>query len=179
METKEQYLVTSELKFKEINADLYESEADTFKQIQKTKEKIRLLQEKHNTFIKQRSELKDKFDNLKNAADKDWEKAKAGFELTLEYIEGDKEGFLHKAEMMIEDLNTKIENFEEKINNSADEAGKEIKEQVENLKKVKEELSDKMRKIRNDSSEMWKDVKHWFMEKSKSAKDYLSLSGLL
>lgn len=165
METKEQYLVMSELKFKEINADLYESEADTFKQIQKTKEKIRLLQEKHDSFIKQRTELKDKFDTLKNAADKDWEKAKTRFELMLEYIEGDKEGFLHKAEMMIEDLNTKIESLEEKINNSADEAGKVIKEKIENLQLVKEELSDKMRKIKNDSSEIWKDLKHWFIEK--------------
>jgi len=181
METKEKYLEKAEIKVTNLISELYESESDTLDQISKTKEKMRNklddLKTHYTEIINQREELENKYRYLKEAGDAHWENAKKEFELTLQYVEGDKDTFIQKAETVLLEMGEDIYNLEEKAKEAASDVKKELNEYIDDLKNTREELKEKLENIKHDSSETWRDIKHWFIEKSRGIKQYFSNIG--
>ncbi len=178
METKEKYLEQAEIKVKNALSDLYETESDTLKAIRKTREKLdhklTELKSHYAEVIKQRELLQDKYKHLKEARDKQWQKSKEEFELILEYIEGDKESFIQKAENVIAELGVKILEIEKKTSDTASETKAAFTKRIEELKTSNADLQEKIDKIKTDTSDKWKEVKHWFFEKSRIVREYIS-----
>ena len=178
METKEKYLEQAEIKVKNLLSDLYESESDTLKETGKIRDrlnqKISDLKEHYSDITKQRTDLQEKFNQLKKADDTHWEKAKEEFEVTLNYVEGNKDNFIQKAEALISELGNQIQEIEEKAVSAASDVKDVLGQKVNDLKDFKGDLQEKLDKIKNDSGDKWKEIKHWFIEKSKSVKEYIS-----
>lgn len=178
MNTNEKYLEQAEIKVKNLLSDLYESESVTLKEIGKTKEKyterITHLEAHYSEVLKQREELQKKFSELKSADSSGWEKAKENFELMLNYLEGDRESFIQQAESVLLEISEKIDEVQKKTVDAAAEAKQDLNEKIDEMKHSKEELQEKLDKIKSDTSDKWKEVKHWFAEKSKSARDYIT-----
>ncbi len=178
METKEKYLEHAEIRVKNLLSYLYESESDSLSEIAKLKErlqkKISGLEEYIATITKQRGELQSRLDDLKKAKDDQWEKAKEDLELQIKYVEGDRETFIHKAELILSDLGSKIQDLEEKAVNAASDAKTDLNERLKDLKKSRDDLEEKMHKIKTDASDQWEEVKDWFMDKYKSLKERFS-----
>ena len=114
----------------------------------------------------------DKFNRLKDSGSSDWETNKDEFEMALSYAEGDKEGFVQMAESILNDINEKIRQGEEKVKKATDKSKEKISDMIAELKDRKNELQERLNEAREDSGEKWKDIKHWFMEKSKTAKEH-------
>ena len=181
METKEKYLEQAEIKVKNVLSDLYEAESDTLKEIGKTKEKLdhklTELKSHYSEVIKQRELLQDKYMHMKEAKDKQWDKSREEFELILEYIEGDKGSFIQKAENVIAELGVKIMEIEKKASDAASETKATLTKKIDELKSTKADLQEKIDKIKTDSSDKWKEAKHWFFEKSRIVREYISTIG--
>lgn len=181
METKEKYLEQAEIKVKNLLAYLYEDESDTLKEISKTREtlnqRITDLEKKHADITKQRKELQEKFNHLKDVGDNQWTKTKEDFELTLKYVEGDKESFIQKAEGLITEIGSKIQELEDRAVDAATEVRADIDEKVKDLKISREELRSKVNRIKKDTGEHWKEIRRWFVKKSKSVKEYITSIG--
>lgn len=178
METKEKYLEQAEIRVKNLLGYLYESESDSLNEIAKLKErlseKISSLEGYISHITKQRGELQSRLDDLKKAKDVQWEKAKEDLELQIKYVEGDRETFIHKAELILSDLGSKIRELEEKAVNAASDAKTDLNEKLKDLKKTKDELEEKMRRIKADTTDQWKEVKDWFIDKYQSIKERFS-----
>jgi septation ring formation regulator EzrA len=99
---------------------------------------------------------------------------KNDFEATLNYIEGDRETFIEKAEEAIAVLSTKLNEFEKKIEESTGEARERFVEMYNNMKTNRDDLASKLEEVRKNADDSWKDVKHWFLEKARSFRDYIT-----
>jgi len=178
METKKEYFEKTDIIVKNLLAELYESESDTQKDIIETKEKFSAklseLQEKYNETLKKREELEYKYKELKDESEEDWENLKYKFDLLLEYLEGDRHSFIEKAEATLVDLGNKIVSLEDEASTAAKDVKISLIEKVEALKDSKKELEIKIEAVKNDTSHKWQDIKHWFIEKSNSVKEYIS-----
>jgi hypothetical protein len=178
MEKKEVYLEEKEIQVKNLLSELYETESGILDKIAKTRrkseEKINDLKSKHSDIAKKRKELEKKYKKLKKAREDKWEKEKEQFDLFLEYLEGDRDTFIHKAEDLIDDISDKIQELEKKTVGTATEMNEEIKKRINNLYLTKEEIQEKLEKVKTESSEKWMDIKQWFNEKSKAIKDYFA-----
>lgn len=178
MEKKEVYLEEKDIQVKNLLSELYETESGILDKIAKTRrkseEKITDLKSKHNDIAKKRKELEKKYKKLKKVREDNWEKEKEQFDLYLEYLEGDRDTFIHRAENLVEDIGDKIQELEKKTMGTATEMNEEIKKRINNLHLTREEIQEKLEKIKSDSSEKWMEIKQWFNEKSKAIKDYFS-----
>jgi len=178
MKTKEKYLEQTEIKVKNLLSEMYESESEIQKETMKTKEKLNHkisdLESDYINLSKKRKELQDKFENLKTVGEVQWEHAKDDFDLLLKYVEGDKESFIDKAETVINELGDKIQEIEDKAVHSASDIKDELTQKVNELKISKQELQNKIDTIKSDTSDRWRDIKHWFIEKTKSVKEYIA-----
>lgn len=172
METKKRYINENEIKVKNLLSDIYENESRLLKHIHKKKDQLAELENEYKHQKKIRNDLMDKFDKLKDSGSSDWEDNKAEFEMTLSYAEGDKDSFVQLAESILNDINEKISEGEEKMKEAADKSQEKLSDLIEDLKTRKNELQEKLNEVREDSGEKWKDIKHWFFEKSKTAKEY-------
>ena len=181
METKEKYLEQAEIEVKTLLSDLYEEESYTLKEISRIRDtlqhKVSALENEFNDVSKKRKELQEKFNRLKEAGDEGWTKVKEDFELALKYAEGDRESFIQKAEKLLNDIGTKIGELEEKAVNATEEVRNNMNDKIKNLNISRDELQAKVNKIKEDSTDKWKEIKHWFAEKSKSVKDYITSIG--
>lgn len=177
MKTKEKYLEQSEIKVKNLLSELFESESETQNEMMKTKEKLNQkiaeLETKYSEISKKRKELQEKFEQLKSVSDNQWENAQNDFDLLLKYVEGEKETFIHKAEEMIDAMGKKIQETENEVIDAAKDVKVELTQKVNDLKTYRQELQEKINAIKNDTGERWREIKHWFIEKSKSVKEYL------
>jgi DNA repair exonuclease SbcCD ATPase subunit len=178
MNTKEKYLELTEIKVKNLLSELYESESEIQKEKMKTKEKlthkITVLENEYSDLTKKRKELQDKFEQLKSLGDAQWERAKGDFDLLLKYVEGDKETFIDKAEIVIRELGDKIQEIEDKTVDTAADVKDELTQKIKELQVTKKELQEKIDTIKNDTGDRWRDIKHWFIEKTKSVKEYIA-----
>lgn len=178
MKTKEKYLEQAEIKVKNLFSELYESESEIQKEILTTKEKlsrkINELETQYKEVSKKRKELDEKFNQLIKTGDVQWENAQKDFDLLLKYIEGDRDTFIQKAELVINDLGAKIKEIEDKAVDAASDIKDDLTKKADELKVSKEELQEKINSIKNDSGDRWRDIKHWFIEKSESVKKYMS-----
>lgn len=178
MKTKEKYLEQTEIKVKNLLSELYESESETQKEIMKTKEKlnhkITELESEYNELSRNRKELQDKFEQLKSVGDIQWESARKTFDLLIKYMEGDRETFIKKAEIIIEELGHKIHEIENKTVGAASDVKDELTKKANDLKISRKDLQEKINSIKNDSDDRWREVKYWFIEKSKSVKEYIA-----
>lgn len=177
METEEQYFQQAEIKVKNLMGYLYESESESLDEISKLKEKlsrrIAELEKYLDDLVKQRKELQDKFEALKNSNRKNWQQAREELELQIKYVEGDREGFLKKTEIIISEMGNKIQELEEKALNAASDAKAELGKKIDELKSYRDDLKEKITKVKNDTSDQWKDIKHWFLDQYKSMKQYM------
>lgn len=177
METKEQYLEQAEIKVKNLMGYLYESESESLDEISKLKKRLNRriteLEEYVANLVKQQRELQDKFNALKASDQKNWQKASEELELHMKYVEGDRESFMQRAEIIISEMGNKIQELEDKAIDAASDTKKEIERRISELKSYREDLNDKINKLKNDTSEQWKDVKHWFVDRYNTVKQYM------
>lgn len=172
METKNRYIIENEIKVKNLLSDIYENESSLLQDIQKNKDQLNELENEYKNQKKIRNDLMDKFNRLKDSGLSDWEGNKAEFEMALSYAEGDKEGFIQWAELILEDINLSIREGEEKVKKATEKSRGKLTDMIEELKIRKNELQERLDEARKDSGENWKEIKHWFIEKSKTGKEY-------
>lgn len=177
METKEQYLEQAEIKVKNLLGYLYESESESLNEISKLKnrltKRIAELEDYVANLDKQQKELQDKFNALKNMPQNGWQKAKEDLELHIKYVEGDRESFIQKAEIILSEMGNKIQELEEKTLEAASDAKTELNKRIDELKSYREDLNEKIKKVKNDTSDQWKDIKKWFMERYNAVEKYM------
>jgi peptidoglycan hydrolase CwlO-like protein len=178
MKAKEKYLEQTEIKVKNLLSELYETESAIQKEIMKTKDKLNDklfdLESDYSELFKKRKELQKKFDQLKFIGDSQWENARNDFDLLLKYVEGDRETFIKKAELVIKELGDKIQEIEDKTIDTASDVKNDLAQKVNEMKISKQELQEKIDTIKSDTGDRWREIKHWFLEKSNSAKEYIS-----
>ncbi len=178
MKTKEKYLEQTEIKVKNLLSELYESESEIQKETMKTKEKlshkISELESEYSELTKKRMELQEKFEQLKSVGKVQWENAQQDFDLLLKYVEGDKETFIQKAEMIIHEIGLKIKEIEDKAVDTASDVKNELTQKANELKLSQKELQEKIDTIKSDTSDRWREIKHWFIEKTKKVKEYIA-----
>ncbi|NJM15185.1 MAG: hemagglutinin [Bacteroidales bacterium] len=178
MDTKEKYLKTAEIKVKSLLSDLYETESATQEEIGKTQDrlnqKIEALESRFELIKKKRNELQKKFTQLQYVAEDKWKTAKEEFDLLLDYIEGDKETFIHKAELIIDNISEQIIHLENRIADSATELKADLKDRVFELSQYKMELQEKLDKVKKGSTDKLHEFSQWFVEKTAAIKEYLS-----
>ena len=109
-----------------------------------------------------------------SADDSQWEKEQEKFELTLKYIEGDRENFLVKAEEAIANIGNRINQLEKEAMNAADDVKDEMAARMDDLVSFKKELEQRMEDVKNNTTDAWNNAKNWLIEKSKSIKDYIT-----
>lgn len=177
METKEKYLEQADIRVKYLMGYLYESESESLNEISKLKDRlsrrINELEEYVANMAKQKKELQEKFDALKKADESHWENAKENLELHIKYVEGDRESFIIKAEILLSELGNKIEELEAKALDAASEAKIEINKKIEELKSYRDDLNEKVEKVKKDTSEQWTDIKHWFTGQYNTVKQFV------
>lgn len=175
---REKYLEKAEIKVKNLLSELYEDESETLDEKVKVRERLNKelldLENHFNDINDKRTDLQLKFKNLKEANNKNWEKVKNEFEMILKYVEGDKESFITKAEALISDLSLRIAEMEQDAMQYVDEAKEQIEQRISTLKNSRFELQEKVNKIKADTSDQWREIQHWFIEKTESVKSYLS-----
>ena len=178
MELKEKYLEQTDIKVKNLLSELYESESKTQKEIfeikKKLRKKINELENKHQKISMKRENLIDEYNELKYATGVEWESEKHKFNELLNTIEGDKDTFIVKAESVVNDLAENIRKIEEKGSLVGEDMKDELMKKAGELNEFKQELQNKIEEIKNDSSDRWRDIKHWFIEKSNKVKEYIS-----
>lgn len=177
MQAKEKYLEQAEIKVKNLLSDLYESESKMQKQIfetgKKHNQKIEELKNQYKEIKKRRTELVDKFKQLKDADRSQWGNVQKDFDMLIQHIEGDKKTFIKNAESALQELGSKILDLENRATEAATDVKNDLIKQANDLKISKKELKEKIDSVKNDSTEKWREIKHWFIEKTKSLKDYL------
>jgi uncharacterized phage infection (PIP) family protein YhgE len=178
METKEKYIETAEIKVKNLLAELYDDESKILADKKKTREKYKqhmeYLKKELKSIKEKRRQLQAKFNLLNKADKKNYEKVRKDLEVTINYVEGDRETFIRKAEEMINEINVKIEEVEKKIKNTTGAAKENLIKLFEDLKVNRDELSEKVDIVKQEAGDTWKEVKHWFIEKAKVFKEYIS-----
>jgi len=171
MEIKDKYLEKTEIKVKNLLSELYEYESEVQKEKMKIKEKlsytIEVLEKEYKQLTQKRKELQEKFEKLKAVGDNE-------FEVLLNYIEGDKESFIDKAESLINELGDKIQELEDNAVDTAVDVKIDLAKKTNELKNTKKELQEKLEIIKSDTDDRWRDIKHWFIDKSKSVKEYIA-----
>lgn len=174
MKAKEKYLEKTEIKVKNLLSELYESESEIQKEMMKTKEKLNLkindLEKEYSEITKKRQELQEKFEQLKSVGDVEWENARKDFDLLLKYVEGNKETFIQKAEIIIKELGDKIQEIEDKTADVASDTKNDLTKKANELNISKQDLQEKIDSIKSDTSDQWREIKHWFIEKTKAVK---------
>lgn len=175
--SREQFIQSAEIKVKNLLAELYEEEskalADKKFLAEKNNRLLNDLTRKIEESKKKIDQLQSKFNLLKSDTSS-WNEVKSDFEVTLNYIEGDKETFIEKAEEAIAVLSTKLNEFEKKIEESTGEARKNFVEMYNNMKANRDDLAGKLEEAKINADDTWKDVKHWFLGKARSFRDYFA-----
>jgi chromosome segregation ATPase len=191
METKDDYIKQAEERTNEIlsKIDKLESKAQMTKE-----ETLKKLEDQIYELRKKRSQLKDKWEELKNAPENNWNGARLEYEeimkeplferikyhmLDLEEKMSDLalwsdekwETFYQKAQTKIKGLNEKINDLETKASEASDKTRGKIKQDLETLKEKRNQLQEKLNEISNTSGEAWKDLKKGFVEAGSSLKD--------
>lgn len=177
--SKEQFLKTAEIKVKNLLAELYEDESKALAEKKSTTEKYNRLivdlDKKIDELQNKRDQLQSKFRRLTTDTSS-WHDAKKDFETILNYVEGDKDTFIKNAEEAIKVLNDKLADFEKKIDESTGEAREKFVEMYHNMKVNRDDLAEKLDEVKKKADDSWKDVKHWFLEKARSFKEYITIN---
>ncbi len=172
---KMQYLEESKIKVKNLLSDIYESESDVLKETKSVRDKsikrLENLDHEYNTLINKHKELEEKYNRLRNADDSKWEKAKSEFELAIRFVEGDKESFIQKAENTIRGLSARISEIEPRIDNARGKFREKLEQSMEDLEYSRNEIQNRIDEIRKSSGDNWRDIKYWFLEKTRDMKD--------
>lgn len=175
MNNKTDYLKENEIKLKTLLSDMYTNESEMLARIHRKKEKLDELKAELSELEKEykeqndlREDLTKKFEELQNSKSADWEKFKSEFEMALNLAEGDKSSFVKKAEEFLDDLSDKVLEMEKKVQKSSAKTKGKYQKMLDELKGRREDLQKSLDEAKADSGEAWKDIKHWFNEKSKS-----------
>ncbi len=178
MNDKKKYLEQSEIKVKSLIADLYIKESETKKEMLKVRDKLTQkiddLELHYNNAAENRKLLKSKYELLQQANERQWETAKTEFELLLDEIEGDREGFIKKAESIINEIGNKIKDAERKTVVASSEVRADLGDRVNELKKTRAGLQEKLEELKSDTSDKWFKVRNWFIEKTENIKDIIT-----
>ena len=177
MTTKQDYIAEHEIVVKNLLSEMYDNESNLLSKIRDKKDKqeaikteIKTLQKDYKNQKNLREDLTAKFDDLQQSKSSNWEKFKAEYEMVLDLAEGDKFRFIEKAEDFIEELNARINELEEKVKSSTDKTKKKSQEMLDDLNERRADLQERLNEAKEDSGEVWKEVKHWFMERSKDVR---------
>ncbi len=172
---KLRYLEESEIKVKNLLSDIYESESNVLIESKNIRNKSinrkENLDREYNTLINKQKELEEKFDKLRKADDSKWEKAKTEFELAMQFVEGDKESFINKAEKKVRNLSARISELESRIADTTEDIRNSLQQRMDDLEINREEIQNRINEIKNDSSEKWREIKLWFLAKTRSLED--------
>lgn len=175
--SKMRYLEESEIKVKNLLSDIYESESKVLKESKTIRNqslnRIENLDHEYNALINKQKELEEKLDKLRiaEADDSMWEKAKSEFELAIRFVEGDKESFINKAEYKVRNLRVSISELESRITYSAEDIKESLQQRMNDLEKSREEIQNRIDEIKKDHGEKWREIKHWFLAKTRSIED--------
>lgn len=172
---KLRYLEESEIKVKNLLSDIYESESNVLIESKNIRNKSinrkENLDREYNTLINKQKELEEKFDKLRKADDSKWEKAKTEFELAMQFVEGDKESFINKAEKKVRNLSARISELESRIADTTEDIRNSLQQRMDDLEISREEIQNRIDEIKKDSSEKWREIKLWFLAKASSLED--------
>lgn len=172
---KLRYLEESEIKVKNLLSDIYESESNVLKESKtiryKSISKIENLDREYNALINKHKELEEKFDKLRKADDSKWEKAKSEFELAIRFVEGDKESFINKAEKKVRNLSARISELESRMADTTEDIRDNLQQRLDDLEINREEIQNRIDEIKKDSGEKWREIKLWFLAKTRNLED--------
>jgi len=174
METKYNYIQKKEPAVKNLMAGIYDTESRLMDKINKKRSAIREMENELTDLKSKQNKIEDAFNKLVNSDNENWLSAKAEFETVYAYVEGDKKSFIEDAGKIIDDLNIHIEQLEKSLDKAGESTKEKTRKILSDLKIKKTELQIKLDEVKKDSGEKWKDTKHWFIEKSRSIKDYFS-----
>lgn len=191
METKEEYIKQMEARTNDLLSKIEKLESKT----QMTREEtIKKLDDQIFELRKKKTNLKDKWEELKNSPENNWNAARLEYEeiikepfferlkyhmLDLEekmkdlvlWSDEKWESFSNKAQERIKGLNQKIKDLEEKAGHSSEKTREKIKQEIETIKEKRNNLQEKLNEINNTSGEAWKDLKKGFVEAGATLKD--------
>lgn len=172
---KKKYIEQSEIKVNNILSDMFDNESNLLIKISKLKDQIadykkdmKQLEKEHKNQRQLRTDLTEKFRELKNYKSAKWEDFKAEYEMVLDLAEGEKESFIRKAESFLEQLSKRIDDVEERMKDSSEAARIKSQKLLSDLNERKGDLQKKLEDVVADSGEMWKEFRQSFIEKAKS-----------
>lgn len=172
---KLRYLEESEIKVKNLLSDIYESESNVLIESKNIRNKSinrkENLDREYNTLINKQKELEEKFDKLRKADDSKWEKAKTEFELAMQFVEGDKESFINKAEKKVRNLSARISELESRMADTTEDIRDNLQQRLDDLEINREEIQNRIDEIKKDSGEKWREIKLWFLAKTRNLED--------
>ncbi|MDK2979500.1 MAG: hypothetical protein PWP52_2214 [Bacteroidales bacterium] len=174
-ENKEQerkdYEIRAEIIVKQLLSKIYEMEAKALETKLNAKKSIKEVDERLDSLKKQREELEQKFAQLKNAGQDNWDSLVMEFEQFLAEVNNDKQVFYEKAELWIQDATKKIDELEEKAKHANEDLKVKINEQVEQIKKYKQSLEEKFDDMKKSQDGNWQKMKDGIEEGLTRVKD--------
>ncbi|MDY6800048.1 MAG: hypothetical protein SVU94_02360 [Bacteroidota bacterium] len=168
---RKDYEVRAEIIVKQLLSKIYEMEANALKTKLNAEQSLKDVDEKLDKLKKQREELEQKFDQLKNAGQDKWESLVMEFEEFLAEVNNDKQVFYEKAELWIQDATQKIDELEEKAKDASEDLKVKINEQVEHIKKYKQSLEEKFADMKKSQDGNWHKMKNGIEEGLTKVKD--------